>query len=169
MNRSVDHSRAILTDLMDPRSAQVGVWTSDDLASVTEHQLRTRLEVEAEDLARAARISEVDVLALVQASRLETFDDVLCRGTRDDGVLDLVKTYAKRAMEEKEGLPRPVAHFIYVATLLRARTAAGVGEVASEPFTSLDDAAIESEGRRCLTHHWLPDRARELLRVGLEP
>ena len=167
MKRSVDHSRAILTDLMDPRSAQVGDWTADDLASVTKHQLRTRLVVEAEDLARAANMTEVDVLTLLRLSPLETFDDALCHGTPGDGVLRMVKQYAKRAMGEREGLPRPVAHFIYVATLLRARTEGRALGEGAESFTTLDDAAIVSEGRRCLTQHWLPDRARALLRVGL--
>ena len=158
----VQHSRAILTDLMNPRSGQVGVWTPEDLAGVLEHQLRTSLEVEVDDLARSADLPTEEVRSLLRASGFATFGDVLRRGTPDDGVLAMVKAYAKRAMASDDGLPRPVAHFIYVSTLLRARVEGDAS------FTALNDAAVDSEARRCLTLHWLPDEARALLRAGLE-
>ena len=37
-----------------------------------------------------------------------------------------------------------------------------------DPVTSLDNASIERESRRCLTYAWLPETIRQSLRTWLE-
>ncbi len=157
-----DLSRTILASLMDEEADAFGPWSPSDLRALLEHQLDTELRSESPGLARHALGAPEAAEAEIHAAPYRTFFDVLTRGGGEDGVLLMVKEYAKHGMAELDGLPRPVAHFVYVASVLRAR-AAGV-----EGFSALEPAALESEARRLLTLHWLPERARDLLRAGLD-
>ena len=154
-------SRAIARALLDASSLSTGDWSANDLASLLEHQLRTPLHLEAERLLEHAVGPREAAVAALQARPPVTFFDVLQRGATGDGVLHMVKGYAKEALARDGVLPREIARFLYIASILRARAAG------AKQFTSLDDASIDSEARRCLTLTWLPATARDLLRRGL--
>ena len=154
-------SQAIARSLMDASTPLIGGWSADDLASLLEHQLRTPLHLEAERLVEHAPGDKEAALESLRADQTVTFFDVLHGGNAEDGVLQLVKDYAKASLATEGELPKEVARFLYVTSILRAR-AAGIPN-----FTSLDSASVDSEARRCLTFTWLPSIARDLLRQGL--
>lgn len=155
------HSRAILAELMDGATEIAGGWSAADLRGVLQHQLRTPVAAESEAMTDPSAPARFDTEVTAGRDRDETFFDVLARGDPADGALLFVKSYAKRALSASDALPHPVAHFLYVASIVRARAAGDEG------FSSLSPAMVEAEARRCLTQPWLPDEARELLREGL--
>ena len=154
-----DLGRAIIAGLMDEQSRGFGYWSPADLGSLLEHQLRTPLHLEAEGLLQHAKGPVRAARASIEGG--VTFRDVLERGLAGDDALRMVKGWAKEQLADPQGLPRPVAHFLYIASILRA-TSQGDDE-----FSALDPTALQAEARRCLTLQWLPSEARDLLRAGL--
>jgi hypothetical protein len=152
-------SRAILIDLMQTEGEGAGHLSPADLSALLRHQLRTPIALEAEELADA-RGGREDLQAVVDRAQV-TFGDVIRASEASDPLLRLVKTYAKRHLAEDGGLPEPVARFLYVAAVLRARS------LGDRTMSGLDDASLEAEARRILTARWLPPEAREILRAGL--
>jgi len=156
-----DGSRGILRALLDSSSDSAGEWSPGDLAAVLEHQLRTPLRLEADKLVAHADCDAATARERVASQGDATFADVLHTGDPVDGLLTMVKGYAKASISADGGLPRDVGRFLYIAAILRARSAG------AESFSKLGDANIESEARRCLTLTWLPVHAKDLLRTGL--
>lgn len=152
-------SQAILRELMEIERGDAGYLSPADLSSVLEHQLRTPLELESDELLRGTR--DVDAARAVEAGADRTFGDVVGTAAAGDPLLRLVKEYAKRQLTAEGGLPEPVARFLYVAAALRART------VGDTTVTRLDDTSIEAEARRILTARWLPRNAKDIIRSGL--
>ncbi len=164
MPKSLDKSgmsKDILRSLMDPFQPAVASWSASDLRSILEHQLASTLLSEADKLAELSQSSRKAVLAVLDSCGCKTFFDVLTK-VPSGAALRILKDYAKGSMAEDGGLPRDVARVIYVAAILRSRQA-GIAEM-----TSLSDASIEREARRCLTFGWLPDSARKLLGVAIK-
>lgn len=158
-NSTLRDSYEIVDGLMDVHEKELGYWSPEDLRSLLEHQLRTPLRLEHEALTDQTSRSEREALAFLDQYGAQTFGDVL-DGDSEEG-LRLVKDFAKGERLSPAGLPKPVAHFLYIATIMRARALGWTS------FSSLDPASAESEARRCLTFHWLPDAARDVLRAGL--
>ncbi len=157
--RPTTESRAILLALMEAEPEGVGYLSSSDLAALLLHQLRTALELEIDDL--QASHGATEIAPVVSASRHETFGDVVQHADAGDPLLRLVKEHGKKMLTNPSGLPAQVAHFLYVASVLRARV------VGDSTVSTLSDAVIDSEARRLLTAAWLPEEARQILRAGL--
>lgn len=152
-------SRAILVELMEVERGGAGYLSPADLASVLEHQLRTPLALESEELLLVT--NGTGEARAVEEGADRTFAEVVRASAAGDPLLRVVKDYAKRQLTLDGGLPEPVARFVYVAAALRART------VGDTTVSTLDDASLEAEARRLLTAHWLPGEAREIVRSGL--
>lgn len=148
-------SRDIARTLLDAGDPTMGDWSSTDLRALLEHQLRTPLRLELE-----GSLTDTGRQTLEFHPEL-TFHDVLKDGQPEGGLLTGIKEFAKDALTTESGLPGDIARVLYVAALLRARSTGAVG------FTTLDNASINREARRCLTLTWLPESARDLLRAGL--
>jgi len=152
-------SKDILRALMDPSLPDSVPWSSRDLCAILEHQLSTLLVAEMDQLAATSRLSHERVSAILQKAGCRTYLDVFEHGSPSADVLRLVKNLAKASLAHEEGLPRDVARVLYVLALLRGRQHGVAG------LTSLDDASLDREARRCLTFGWLPEAVRRLLRV----
>lgn len=152
-------SRDILRALLDPLATEAVPWSSSDLREIIEHQMATHLVSEVEVLATAGRMSRDQVLAIVETSGCQTFRDLFSSRAPDAATLRLVKGAAKASLTHDGNLPRDVARVLYVLAILYGRTAS------SPDLSSLDDATIERERRRCLTFGWLPEDIRALLRA----
>ncbi len=165
MPKSLDKkgmSKDILRSLMDPVQPAVASWSASDLRSILEHQLASNLVSEVDQLAEFSQRPREAALAVIDACGCKTFFDVLAAKVPSDAALRMLKDYAKRLMADEGGLPRDVARVIYVAAILRARQA----RIAN--MTSLSEASIERETRRCLTFGWLPDSVGEMLRAAIK-
>ena len=151
-------SKDILRALMDPSQPDAVPWSSSDLRAILEHQLATPLVSEFDQLAEASRLSGDRVLSILEASGCRTFRDAIRNASQSADAIRLVKDLAKASLAQDGDLPRDVARVLYVLAIVHGRQA-GVSNL-----TSLDDASLERETRRCLTFGWLPDEIRRLLR-----
>lgn len=154
-------SKDILRALMDPSEPEAVPWSSQDLCAILEHQLATPLVSELDHLAEASRLSSDLVLPVLEACGCQTFRDVIQNPCQSADAIRLIKNLAKASLTHDGDLPRDVARVLYVLAILRGRQA-GVSDV-----TSLDNASLEREARRCLTFGWLPEEIRRVLRVNL--
>lgn len=152
-------SHAILIELMEVDRGGAGYLSPADMSSLLEHQLRTPLSLESDELAHGIE-GTVDAAAIAAAATL-TFGDVVRDSKAGDPLLRLVKQYAKRQLTVGGGLPEPVARFFYVAAVLRARA------VGDTTVSTLGDGSLDAEARRILTAPWLPEGAKDILRSGL--
>ena len=159
MSGSTD-SKPILVGLMETDGEGAGYLSPGDLAALLLHQLRTPVRLEVEGSSLSAQLDRLMRDAFADRPAL-TFGDVLESGERGDRALRAVKEFAKAALKESAGLPEPVAHFLYVAAVLRAST------VDDSTVSTLDEDSRLVEARRLLTAGWLPERARDLLRANL--
>jgi hypothetical protein len=143
---------------MDPRDAEPVPWSSADLKAILSHQLALPLVAEIDQLAAVVKCSPEETSVIIESCGCRTFADLLRSHSTSGRVLRLLKNYAKASLAKRGQLPRDVARVLYMAAILRGRQA-GISDM-----TTLDDARIEREARRCLTFGWLPDDIRELLR-----
>ncbi len=157
---TTDHySKNILRALMDPSKLDTVPWSSDDLRAILEHQLSTPLSAELDAFAETGKMTTNEVMRLLGDFREKTILDAIKRASDCVGVLQMIKSMAKASLTSDGELPRDVARVLYVLTILSCRRA-GVSDV-----TTLDDASLERETRRCLTFGWLPDQVLCLLRA----
>lgn len=154
-------SHDILRALLDPSRSETVPWSSSDLGAMLEHQLATSLVAELDRLAERAEYSREDALSIIAGCRCSSFGDLLRADAPSSRALKMVKDYAKGALGTEGDLPRDVARVLYVMAILRGR------HVGIEAITSLDEASIVRETRRCLTFGWLPHDIRALLRGGI--
>ena len=154
-------SKDILRALMDPLQPDAVPWSSSDLRAILDHQLVTPFISELDHVADLAQCSRDETLVVFENCGCRTFGEILGSPSRPHRAIRILKEYAKGALTDEGGLPRDVARVLYVAAILRGKQA-GITDI-----TSLDDANLEREARRCLTFGWLPDSIRELLNSGL--
>jgi len=154
-------SRDILMALLDTSTLDASPWSFSDLRAILEHQLAASLESEAERLAESNHRPPDEVLSILRGSKHSTFGALLSDVSPCFDALDLIKGYVKASLASNGDLPREVARVLYVMTILRGRQAG------FRAISTLDDASLERETRRCLTFGWLPDRVREVLRSSL--
>jgi len=154
-------SKDILRALMDPSQPDAVPWSSSDLRAILDHQLAAPLIPELDQVAELAQCSRDEALVVFESCGCRTFGEILGSQSRPHRAIRILKEYAKGALTDEGSLPRDVARVLYVAAILRGKQA-GITDI-----SSLDDANLEREARRCLTFGWLPDSIRELLKSGL--
>ncbi|RJQ63189.1 MAG: hypothetical protein C4530_03860 [Desulfobacteraceae bacterium] len=155
--------RHILGVLMDPSRPDASPWSPGDFRAILEHQLATPLLSELERFADIASCSPEGILSLLAdcgCSR-HTFGDLLNLVAPPISVLKLLKDYAKASLTGKGDLPEEVARVLYIVVILQGL------KIGSRAISSLDDAIIKREARRCQTFGWLPENIRELLRYSI--
>jgi hypothetical protein len=133
-------------------------WSAADLAAMLSHQLETPLASDVPSGVRSMNCAGA-------ACRCTTFGDLLRCPHPTSNLLRHVKGLAKRSLrsggaiaEPEETLPKEIARFLYVASVLQARKHGIKG------VSNLSPAILSREVSRCLTMAWLPEEARQLLR-----
>lgn len=154
-------SKDIIGALLDPSKPDPVPWYVNDLRAILEHQLATRLTQELDGLAEFSGYSVGDASTIIQVSGCLTFIDLLQANLPSSHALLMFKNYAKGSLTKGGGLPTEVARVLYVSTITRAK------QCGFHDISTLDDASIEREARRCLTFNWLPDSIRSLLNKTL--
>ncbi|MGO9119700.1 MAG: hypothetical protein ACLQPD_19070 [Desulfomonilaceae bacterium] len=155
-------SKDILSALLDSAQPDAVRWSSKDLRSILEHQLATPFACELDHLTELAECSVEEASEVIESCGSRTFGDLLLECSPPDRALRMLKDYAKKSLTRQGNLPRDVARVLYICSILRARQS-GIGNI-----TSLDDANLAREARRCLTFGWLPDQVRELLSLACQ-
>jgi len=158
----LQRSKDILRALMDPEQSETVPWSASELAAMLEHQLAAPLMAEVDRLAELNECPRAEVAKLISESKCKTFGDVLREKSPEPELLRMVKDFAKAVMSEPDTLPRDVARILYVASIL-----AGTRVQGGKPLTTLSEASIEREARRCLSFGWLPVAVRKLIRDRL--
>lgn len=143
---------------MDPSRPDIVPWSSSDLRAMLAHQLATPLACELDRFCETSRCSREQVSSIIESTGCRTFGELVQNAISPGDAARLVKNYAKASLTRDEHLPRDVARVLYILAILCGQQS-GAGNV-----TSLDDASVEREARRCLTFGWLPDGVRESIR-----
>ena len=144
-------SKDILRALMDPSEPDAVPWYSNDLRAFLDHQLAAPLVSELDQVAKLSQCSRDEALIVLERCGCRTFGEILESHSGPRRTTWILKEYAKGALTDEDSLPRDVARVLYVAAILRGK------QVGITDISSLEDANIEREVRRCLTFAWLPE------------
>lgn len=155
------NSKDILKALMDPSRPSTSQWSSNDLRAMLEHQLITPLIAELDRFADLSNCSRDQASSVITGCGCYSFGDLVSSASPSHSAIKMLKDYAKASLASEGDLPRDAARVLYVIAILRGRYT-GTGLV-----SSLDEASVTREARRCLTFGWLPEDIRELLRRGI--
>lgn len=151
-----------LSELMSLESSSRQAWGPDELGAVLRHQLSASLRtgLSQGDSNAAWRLTE---LLGAGGSSVETFNDLLHHPQPPIELLEMAKDFAKASRTDRESpLPREVAAVLYYASIVAALVHCRCR------ITTLDDALLSHGLRTALSHHWLDEATRSLLREGLE-
>lgn len=147
-----------LSLLQVPGEAAAETWSAGDMRAILDHQFNVPLERE---LPAAALPCRCTVPGGANLERCHSFGQLLRCASPSRDLLNHVKSFAKQAGRAEGDLPREVARYFYVVSILRARMFGIKG------VSALSDSATDREAGRCLTYGWLSDDARALLRESL--
>ena len=132
-------------------------WVAQDLAAMVRHQLEAPLLVDLE-AAFPGEGQRVAALAATVQPPVVKFGDLLTHPSPPVELLRLVKDMAKSAEDSPvHPLPREVASYFYLVSILAAQHRAGVR------ISTLPDERVREGLRWLQTQPWLDGAARKIL------